>query len=249
MTAPLSGAIRAPDPSGWQSLGLDSTFHVIVREERPERTAATERAVERLWADARAARPGLFNGRIFSADRITSGHVTGHWTDYRHALAQMMEPTLFGDSPVRQLAVCGLLRCADGLVLGRRNPASLYLGGFWQSPPAGTVESRNGDDTVDLAGQLLAEAEEELGLLLTELEVGLPRLAVTHTRTLIVDIGLPLATSLDFQTLKARWKQTRNTEYERLELIPDRDLKSALLDRSDILPTTRHLLAGLSSSG
>ncbi|NHN88212.1 phosphohydrolase [Acetobacter conturbans] len=234
------------DLTDWRSVSLSPHLSVVVTQNRPVLAAETEARIDAIWTRARAARPRLFNGRIFCADQIAPDRITGHWTEYRLALAQMTEPLIFGERPLHQLAVCGLLRCADGLILARRNPASLYLGGFWQSPPAGTVEARTEDNQVShnqvsLAAQILAEAEEELGLSPSELTVGVPRLAVIHGRTRIVDVGVPLITPLSFTAVHERWASHANREYDRLELVPD-PMKAAWSRRDDILPTTRLLL-------
>src|SRR5690348_4333049 len=123
----------------------------------PDLPAALEREVERLWqaASARVAAGGagrLFNGRVFSADSITPHLVTGHLTEFRRAVAQMERPELFAELGVRSLAVCGVLQCADGVVVGQRHRAAIYQAGMWQLPPAGSVDAGAvaADGSVDL---------------------------------------------------------------------------------------------------
>ena len=229
---------------GWESIPLSPHLRITVHRQRPALSEATEARIEAIWSQAKQARPRLFNGRIFCADRIEPDCIMGHWTEYRLALAQMMEPLIFGDRPLQQLAVCGLLQCPEGVILARRSPSSLYLGGWWQSPPAGTVESRTDTDTVTLSEQILAEAQEEIGLDEAELTVGSPRLAVIHGRTRIVDIGRPLATSLPFAALERRGRDNANTEYDRIACIPLTELDQWRV-RRDMLPTTRALLQQL----
>ncbi|AQS84840.1 MAG: phosphohydrolase [Acetobacter aceti] len=231
----------AHDLRDWRCEELQPDVRLIVNESEPELTPDVERHVQAIWDKARALRPKLFNGRIFCMDRIAPDRIEGHWTEYRRALAQMAEPTIFGDTPLHQLAVCGLLRCADGVVLGRRHPSSLYLGGFWQSPPAGTVEMRKEAQSFSLADQILAEAEEEVGLTHHDVSVSAPRLAVTHSRTAIVDIGVPLTTPLSFTAVQDRWMSHANREYDRLTVISDDQIEDWRL-REDVLPTTRALL-------
>ncbi len=146
---------------------------VVVRVERamPELPSAVDQEVERLWQVAcqRVAAGGagrLFNGRVFSADAITPHLITGHLTEFRRIVAQMERPVLFAELGVRPLAVCGVLRCADGVVVGRRHRAAIYQAGMWQLPPAGSVDAAavGADGTADLRRQLLSELREELGL-------------------------------------------------------------------------------------
>lgn len=225
----------------WRHEALYPDVRLIVNESEPVLTPDVEHRVQTIWDDACASRPRLFNGRIFCMETITPERIEGYWTEYRRALAQMADPTIFGDTPLHQLAVCGLLRCADGIVLGRRTPSSLYLGGFWQSPPAGTVEMREDGLSLSLTEQILAEAEEELGLTQHDVSVGSPRLAVTHSRTAIVDIGIPLMTTLSFTAVREKWLSRANKEYDQLAVISDDQIGNWRL-RNDVVPTTGILL-------
>lgn len=229
------------DLQDWRCEQLHPDVRLLVHKSEPVLTPDVEQRVQAIWDDSCTLRPGLFNGRIFCMERITPDCIEGYWTEYRRALAQIADPTIFGETPLHQLAVCGLLRCADGVVLARRHPASLYLGGFWQSPPAGTVEMREEGQMLSLANQLLAETEEELGLMACDVSIGPPRLAVIHARTAIVDIGISLTTPLSFAALREKWKAGGNREYDQLTVISDDQLGN-WCRREDVIPTTRILL-------
>ncbi len=191
---------------------------------------------------------GAVKGWGLGGGAIGGGKDSREWGEFRRVLAQVGRPGMFRDRPLRQLAVCGLIRCADGIVMGRRRPGSLYLGGYWQMPPAGTVESRAGDDNVDLAAQILAEAEEELGLSREVLKVGDVMFAVEHAVTHIVDIALHLETHLCFADVEQAWRRTGNREYDRLDrILPDEMQKWKL--RSDLVPTARFMLDVVSGEG
>jgi hypothetical protein len=82
----------------------------------------------------------MFNGRVFSADVITPRLVTGHLTEYRRVVAQMERPGLFAELQVRSFAVCGVLRCEGGVVVGRRHRAAVSPAGMWQLASAGSVD-------------------------------------------------------------------------------------------------------------
>lgn len=147
---------------------LDPAVRVRVVRPMPETDASLEAVVEDLWRAAarRVAEGGagtLFNGRVFSADRITPTEITGHITEFRRIVAQMERPELFAALGLRPLAVCGVLRCADGVPLGRRHRAAIYQPGLWQLPPAGSVDPSAiaADGAVDLTAQVLTELTEE----------------------------------------------------------------------------------------
>ena len=118
---------------------------VRVTHAMPKLPAAVDREVERQWqaASERVAAGGagrMFNGRVFSADAITPRLVTGHLTEYRRVVAQIEQSELFAELGVRSFAVCGMLRCAGGVVVGRRHRAAIYQPGMWQLAPAGSVD-------------------------------------------------------------------------------------------------------------
>ena len=210
----------------------------------PELPPCVEARVAAIWEQERRARPDLFNGTVFSADRIGTARIEGHWTEYRRALAQIRAPALFGSRPIRPLAVCGLLECADGLVLGRRAAHSVYLPRHWQSPPAGSVEQRRNESGVDLAEQILAECDEELGTTPGTVSVLRPVATIEHPGSRVVDIGLLLRTNLDFSPIKAGWSASGNREYDRLCLLtPDAARKGQASEYRPLLPTTRILIA------
>ena len=143
--------------------------------------------MERRWrtACARVAAGGagaLFNGRVFSADTIAPDLMTGHLTEFRRIVAQMERPALFDALGVRPLAVCGVLRCADGMVFGRRHAGAIYQADMWQLPPAGSVDAHavGADGAVALGRQLLSELREELGLWPDDVDAPVPLCVVEH---------------------------------------------------------------------
>lgn len=233
-------------PGQWPVLRLSPSCTITVTPPVSRHTAETETEITRIWAQACQKTPALFNGCVFSADRVTCSDISGHWTDYRSVLAQMKNPALFTQLRLQSLAVVGLLETPEGYVLGRRHPSSVYQGNFWQSPPAGSIERRGNSTAVHLDEQLLAEAEEELGLTAESLTIGPPQLIVRHPGTRILDIGMPMRTPLSFSAVEAHWKNEANQEYDQLALVPHADIE-AWLDRPDLLPTSRALLAAARS--
>ncbi len=230
---------------GWQVTRLDPGLLVRIVRAMPTLTPTVEAQVAAIWAEALAARPRLFNGTVFSADHIEAGRIEGHWTEYRRVLAQVRAPALFESLRIRSLAVNGLLACADGIVLGRRDTASVYQPGVWQSPPAGSVERRaSGEaDGVDLAAQLLAECEEELGLAAADVTVLRPTAAVEHPHSRIVDVGILLRTRLDFVAVRAAWLARGNREYDQLRLVSPNSVNNlGEVDGLALLPTTTTLI-------
>src|SRR5436305_6066904 len=130
----------------------------------PELSPALDATVERHWREACRHR-ALFNGQVFCADRIGPERIEGHWTEYRRAVAQMADPALRRVLRIRSLAVCGVLRCRDGVAVGRREAASVYQAGLWQLPPAGSVDSGAAEPGgASWQRALVGELQEELGI-------------------------------------------------------------------------------------
>ncbi|GBQ67447.1 phosphohydrolase [Ameyamaea chiangmaiensis NBRC 103196] len=230
-----------PDDADWPVYSLAHDVRVEVgRRDAPPLAPEVEARVDALWDAARDARPTLFNGRVFSADAIAPDLITGHWTEFRRVFAQMRDPGLVGALNLRPLAVVGVLQAPEGIVVGQRAADAIYQPGRWQACPAGSVESRDGDDTVDLHAQLLAEADEELGLDATAVRVGRPLVGVEHPGTRIVDLAFMLHTALPIPEIEARWKARANREYAALRaLVPTSDQHATLT------PPTQRFLAAL----
>ena len=185
------------------SIGQD--VEVRITREMPALSATLEARIEALWihAAARVAASGagqLFNGRIFSIDTIAPNRITGHLTEYRRMVATQAEDhALFAELGVRSLAACGVLRCPDGVVIGRRLRGAVYQPGMWQLCPAGSVDAgaRRPDGTMDFRGQLLTELREELGLDPSVVSDVTPLCVVEHPGSHVSDFGMTVGTTLD----------------------------------------------------
>lgn len=230
---------------------------VRVVRSMPDLPVALSCEVERLWQAARervaAGGAGrLFNGRVFSIDSISPRLVTGHVTEFRRIVAQMERPALFTELGVRPLAVCGVLRCADGVVVGRRHRGAVYQGGMWQLPPAGSVDASavGADGAVDLQRQLLSELREEVGLTADMVEEPQPLCIVEHPDSHVSDFGLGLIARLNGKAVLAAHEASGNGEYEQIRVIARAELPAFLAELGEALvPPAREFLirAGLAN--
>ena len=232
---------------GWITHALAPTLRVEVVRPPPPAPSSVEAAVDRIWAEARAHHPALFNGRVFSAQRIEPDRITGHWTDYRHALAQIREPGLFAELGIRSLAVNGVVEGPDGVVLGQRDARAIYQPGLWQCPPAGSVEARGGvDEAVDLRAQLEAELAEELGMPADSVGGFRPLAAVEHPGSHVVDVGMALTTDWPAARIADAHARGGNAEYARLVIVPQSRLAGQLASWGDaVVPPARVFIASL----
>ena len=219
-----------------------ATIHAVAPDLRvcttrpmPPLSAALEAEIDRLWARAQAHTGGkLFNGQVFCADVITPTLLCGHWSEYRRVVAQMARHDLFTELGQRALAVGGMIRCADGIVFGRRPADAVYQPGEWQLPPAGAVDAaaaRPGG-SVDVFATLFAELGEELGLAPSDVHSRRLLCLVEHAScgvgSHVLDLGIALATDLSTAALRARHAAAGNDEYAGLEIVPVAELPGFL---------------------
>lgn len=206
---------------------LAADFRVAAVRPMPPLPPSLEAEIDRLWAAAQDFTGGrLFNGRIFCADVITPRLICGHWSEYRRVVAQMARHDLWPVLGQRSLAVGGVVRCADGVVFGRRPARAIYQPGEWQLPPAGTVDGSAGraEGRVDVMAMLLTELQEELGLSPAEVHSPRPLCLVEHCAdgvgSHVLDLGIALDTPLDAAGLRARHRAGGDEEYAALEVVP-----------------------------
>jgi 8-oxo-dGTP pyrophosphatase MutT (NUDIX family) len=230
----------------WQVHEVTPGVVAEVIREMPPISDTLETEVSRIWSRACRDVPSLFNGRVFSVDKISPDRLAGHWTEYRRVLAQLRVPALYEGLRVRSLAVFGALLCADGLVFGQRNPDAVYLPGWWQLPPAGNVDvAAQQGNAIDLKGQLLRELDEELGLPAECVTAMHPVCAVEHAGTHVLDLGYVLKTPLDEPAVRAAHATSRDRELVALKVVPRRDLQSAMAAMTPLMPSASLLLRQL----
>ncbi len=242
-----------PGAPGFTVHEIDPALEITVARAAPRLVPALEAEIERLWQSAQERLSGaLFNGRVFSADVIAARHIEGHFTEFRRIVAQMARPELFADLGLRPLAVNGIVRLADGILLGLRSPRTAYQAGMWQLPPAGSIDpgaaDRNG--RIDLAAQLLKELAEETGIVASPSAVGSPLCIVEHPASHVLDIGIPLSLSLGSEAALACHEKSGNGEYDPLHVIPAAELAARLsVLGSAVVPSARIFLARLGLIG
>jgi len=238
---------RSGKLNGFTIHELDPAVRVRVARPMPELDPSLNATVEQLWSTAaqRVASGGagtLFNGRVFSADRITPTEITGHITEFRRIVAQMERPELFATLQLRPLAVCGVLRCANGVPFGRRHPAAIYQPGMWQLPPAGSVDPAAiaPDGTVDLRAQVLIELAEELGIQSHQVDQPRPLCVIEHSGSHVSDVGMALTTKLTGAQVLRAHQRYANAEYRTLTFVKFKDLPDFVGRAGDLLVPPAH---------
>jgi 8-oxo-dGTP pyrophosphatase MutT (NUDIX family) len=229
---------------------LASDVTVRVTRIMPNLPPALDAEVARLWrlacirVDAGGA-GRMFNGRVFSIDRIDPDRIEGHLTEYRRLVAQIEDHNLFPALGIRSLSACGVLRCAGGVPIGRRPAAAIYQPGMWQLAPAGSVDSSaiGLDGRANLAAQVLRELEEELGLNATDIDRTIPLCVVEHPGSHVYDCGIAMTTTLDADAVLTAHQTRGNGEYGELRIVPESDLPTFVAQAGDqLVPPAREYL-------
>lgn len=222
----------------WTVYDVEPDVRARAAGEPPRLSTALEAQIDRLWAVAQARTGGmLFNGRVFSVDAIAPHLLNGHLTEFRRIVAQMQQPELHEVLRVRPLAVCGVLCCRSGIVLGRRPAGAVYQPSMWQLPPAGSVDAGalRPEGWIDLEAQLFGELREELGLERESIAECRPLCMVEHPGSHVLDLGFVLRTPLSAEAVLAAHARSGNGEYVDLEVVPFGSLTARVKPLGDVM--------------
>ncbi len=213
----------------WRVHPIDPGVRLRVVRPMPALSAPLEAEVGRLWTLARARDGALFNGRVFSADRVSPGLIEGHWTEYRRVVARMARPELAAEMPVAPMAVGGVVVGDGFVVFGRRPAGAVYQAGQWQLPPAGSLDpgAADGDD-IDPVRQLLTELREEIGMPAESVSEPRALCVVEHPGSGVLDLGVALRTHWTPAAILDAHTQATDKEYDPLEIVPLPDLPEFL---------------------
>lgn len=171
--------------------------------------------ISEIWATEKAENPTLFDGPVLSVTDITKSVFTVTTMRYSALLAGFRDPSLRAAIGMRPLAVSGILSCPDGLVFGRRSDDVTQSPGCWELVPSGGVPPRQ-DGLPDLAYQILAELQEEIGL--TEAEIAPPVGYIDDKKSGTIDVIMPLRTAVPFSDIR---RLDRSGEYTDLIAVDD----------------------------
>ena len=208
---------------------ISNDVSVIVVGEAETLGANVEAEIQVIW-DAEAAKPGrsLFNGKVFSVTSRSPHRIEGHFVEYRRLIAQNMNPELFRVLGVRPLGVSGILRCADGLVFGRRNEGMTQDPGMWELVPSGSVDRQFVTDNgrIDLAAQIGLELSEEIGIPEAAVSNMTPVCLVDDDVSHVCDIGLTISCDLSAGEVMAAHEALPGDEYTEIAIVAEGDIPS-----------------------
>lgn len=193
--------------------------------------------IDTLWQSALRDHPSLFDGPIlgvvdFSADRFVLARAS-----YRHLIAARRDPAVRQALGLRPLAVSGILSCADGLVFGRRAKTVTQGPGLWELAPSGGMDAPTDGSMPDLSAQILKETREEIGLTPDQVSVLAPIGVIDDDESGVVDVILPLTTTLSAAEIKGAHATHGSAEYDVLHITSSPH--DFIRDRDDVLSASR----------
>lgn len=219
----------------WTVHPLHPVVELRIVREMPALPAVLDAEVSRLWHSAQRRMNGkLFNGRVFSADKIAPDTIVGHWTEFRRIVARMDRPDLGDSMPVRPVAAGGVIvggpPAARFVVFGRRPAGAVYQAGEWQLPPAGSIDpgAARSDNTIDPLRQLRTELTEELGMPADSIGEARALCLVEHPGSGVLDLGIAVTTPWNQAAIRAAHAAHGNGEYDPLILVPTAELPAFL---------------------
>ncbi len=205
--------------------------------------------VDKLWAEAQAEQgAGLSNGMIFSVSNIAGELITGRFVEYKYFAAARRSPPLSSVLQVRPLAVTGLSRCDDGVILGRRSARVTQDQGLWEFVPSGGIDhsSRHPDGSIDIVHQIEQELHEETGLAPALIARVSPRYVIEDTSSCVFDIVADVVLNISAEDAHAALQGTSPDEYERFDILIASRGKLLFEGRgADVAPLSRYMVEDL----
>lgn len=225
--------------SAVSAIPADRCALVVTR--RSPREPALERAVGDAWRTITAAQPQLFDGPLLSCVAL---HVDGRdvridaeIVAYRDFVVQRRTPLALG---VRPLAVTGVTRADDGVLLGLRSASATQYPGMWEPVPAGSVVPSGEPNALE--HQLFAELREELGICRDEVTSVALAGVVTDESAGVVDVCFALSVA-DAVGRRAVAKHARRDEHTELRLCSPDAARALAADAAAAVPTMAPMLA------
>ena len=221
---------------------FSNTGKVITVEQKQVYDTSTLSRVDFLWNEAKKQKKELFNGAILNAVSIANNLIECDIREYKYLVAQSSQPDFFNTLKIQPLAVCGLLKCSNGWVIGKRANQNLQYGRKWEFVPSGglspTEQKAQSFHSINYVNQILIELNEEIGLSRDSVDQIDVLCIVEDVIDHIFDIVIELDCShLSLSQITDSHNHFGSSEYEQIDSI----MSSSQLELFETTPLARFL--------
>jgi hypothetical protein len=199
------------------------------------------------WDRERSRRPELYDGSLFACDEVhdlggTVARLIGHFVPYSWYVVARADADIAKALQLRVLGVSAILRCADGIVVGRR-ASTTNDSGLWELVPSGAVDAGVvTGERVDVHAAVLGELHEELALSRPELDAPPSAFAlVDDDDALLFEVGFRMSTGRSFADIERAQAALPAREHDQLRLLTRQSAR--IVDAPDFSATSVALLA------
>ena len=218
---------------------LKHEFHIETHKRSDDVSPEYRSIVNQIWREALLnSNQNLFDGPIYTVRSITSDKLQVEKSSYKYFYAQLNGISSNADR-IRPLAVTGVLSVENGYVLGLRNSReTTQSGGKWELVPSGSVEHTDSEELLfeEVADQIKIEAQEEIGISGSDLNVTFTNIALENNVSGVVDLIFVLDTTKSMKWLSTQFSNSLNSEYTQLKWIPkSKDMLAPWLSRNKSL--------------
>jgi len=163
----LAGADRGEAAYEIIATGGQFAIRVVAEDD-----AGVDRAIDDAWREAQRENERLFDAPLLAVEGILDREIRVRRTSYRHFVAGRAGV----GRPVKPLAVSGFVREGSRLLIGRRPAGVTQYPCWWEAVPSGSIDRLGERGEADPVSALLAELEEETGIVAHRADLGDPAL-------------------------------------------------------------------------
>ncbi len=222
---------------------IPADFKVLINftHPQPNLSPAIQHKIDAIWKKELIRTQGkIFNGKLLSADDFDGKHLTSHFVEYKHYLAQARDPALKDLLKIRPICVSGYTLANDHILMGKRADYVTDYQNFYELVPSGGIDpSAIHHEHVDVNKQLIIELQEEAGIPSSLIHSIKLTYIIPYAETGAYEICAKIV--LDASALERNVE--RNEEYTELFWIPRNKIEAFVeQNREKIVPLSIQLI-------
>jgi len=194
---------------------------------------------DEYWDIESKLNPHLFDGTLFYVNEFDSNKVRWVYSKYRYWYAQKNINTESLQGQLTSLAVTGIIKKGNQLLLGKRSAQVTQDKGLWDFVPSGGL-SQQESGKADYYAQLKEEFQQELGVtdgLISTIE---PLILVLDHEDKVLDIVCTLTVKCDLSHF-----EVTNSEYDDFQILNLSQIEDVEIDQ--LSPITQKIIEFIGS--